>query len=106
MNSQTPRLLINEVAENGIPDTYDGWPAIRARIEVARSPRRRPVLAWRWAIASLIAVIVILGAGATLFATMTPAPVSAQELVDRASAASDGLSSSLRSYHITAITSI
>ena len=106
MNSQTPRVLINEVAENAIPNSYDGWPSILARIEAARSPTRRPTFAWRWAVASLIAVIVVLGAGAALFVTTTPAPVSAQVLVDRASAASDGLSNSMRSYHITAITSL
>jgi outer membrane lipoprotein-sorting protein len=105
VNSHTPRLLIHRVAENGIPDSYDGWPSIVARIEVSRSGARRP-FAWRWAVASLIALIVVLFAGGTLFATTTPAPVSAQELVDRAGAASDGLSSSVRSYHITAITSL
>ena len=67
MNSQTPRVLINEVAENAIPNSYDGWPSILARIEAARSPTRRPTFAWRWAVASLIAVIVVLGAGGALF---------------------------------------
>jgi hypothetical protein len=106
MNSRTPRLLIHRIAEIGIPDGYDGWPSIRARVEVARSPGRRPAVTWRWALASLIAVIVVLGVGATVFVTTKPEPVSAQVLVDRAGAVSDGLGNSVRSYHITAMTSL
>lgn len=102
MNSE----LLHQLAAREIPDTYDDWPAIRGRWMRLRSERRRRrALGWGLSAVSVVAAIFV---AVTLLAvtplgTGAPATVSAEVLLDRAGAVSDGLSAgTVRTYHVKA----
>src|SRR5438132_13679138 len=96
------RQLLRQLAEQEIPDTYDGWPAIRARMTDRQTARAR-VLRWQVAAAALLALVL---GGTALLANSSPQSVNAESLLDRAGAMSDGLAGAARSYHITATTTL
>jgi hypothetical protein len=91
---------LDDLAARGIPDDFDMWPGIQARL----TQRKRAAGAWRTGLAAVAVAVVLMGA--TVLVTSTPSPVSAEIILDRAGAVSDGAPASVRTYHIIATTTL
>ena len=95
MTLPTPRARLAEVAERAIPADLDTWPAIERRLRL----RRRRTTQLR-AMAALALALVVLTAGIQTLGN--PQTVSADTVLSRAGAATEGAVPSARSFHILA----
>ena len=102
MNHQRLTDILHQLGAQAVPDTFDRWPALRARLAASRpAPARRP-RGWRarvlvgLATAAVLLVAVALGAWPT---GGDPAVVSAQAVLDKAQAAA---TNGRTSYHLVA----
>jgi outer membrane lipoprotein-sorting protein len=90
------RTLLQEVAQHGIPDTFDAWPEIKSRL----APRETRQRHWQLGAGVAATLTVALTSIAVLATATSPQPVNADVLLANAAAAAEGRAQ--RTYHATA----
>lgn len=102
MNQQPKREILNQIAEQAVPDTIDLWHTIHTRVAMTRNsqPAKSGSRVRRLVIGGVAAVLLALIVGAVSPLWNSTEQLNAQVLLEQAQAAAEHLAAMVHSYHL------